>query len=251
MVEPGAAPHSVGPLLPDSGPWCAIRENVRRHGYAVCHGRLADWASAPRTPARELLGADWPRYQAAREPASRARLFGSRLLLRQAVAAADGGDQEGVVLERGARGRPGVREPAGFDGGISHTAGLLLVGVAREHRIGVDVEEQDRPLLTPGLPRKVCHPEELAALRKLPYTERNRLLVRLWTLKEAYAKALGVGLGLDFSALCFQPRSVCRDATLWRCPAAPDWHFQSGLVAGHFVVASAVGPPSPVPDGEK
>lgn len=179
-----------------------------------------------------------------REPTARARLFGSRLLLRQTVAAAAGIDPAGVVLGRGARGRPGVREPAGFDGGISHTAGLLVVGVAGRFRIGVDVEAQDRLLLTPGLPEKVCHPEELAALRLLPYAERNRMLVRLWTLKEAYAKALGLGLGLDFSSMYFQPRRVGRDATLWRCRTAPDWHFQSGVVAQHFVVASAVGPVS-------
>ncbi|MFF3325075.1 4'-phosphopantetheinyl transferase family protein [Streptomyces sp. NPDC002889] len=243
VVEPGV-PFCAGPLLPDSGDWDAVRENVRRHGYAVCHGRLADWASAPCASARELLGADWSRYQATREPRSRARLFGSRLLLRQAVAAAGGADPAGVVLERDARGRPGVREPAGFDGAISHTAGLLLVGVARGFRIGVDVEEEDRSLLTPGLPEKVCHTRELAALRLLPYAERNRMLVRLWTLKEAYAKALGVGLGLDFPSVHFQPRRVGRDTTVWRCSAAPDWHFQSGVVARHFVVAAAVGPGS-------
>lgn len=244
MVEPGAVSISAGPLLPDSGDWPAVRESVRRHGYVVCHGRLADWASVPCAPSPELLGADWPRYRATREPVSRARLFGSRLLLRHAVAAAGGTDPANVRLERGARGRPGVREPAGFDGGISHTAGLLLVGVARGRRIGVDVEERDRSLLTPGLPEKVCHPQELAALRLLPYADRNRMLVRLWTLKEAYAKALGIGLGLDFSGVSFQPRSVGRGTTLWRCPAAPGWHFQSGTVGGHFVVACAVGPKS-------
>ncbi|MEV6652591.1 4'-phosphopantetheinyl transferase superfamily protein [Streptomyces sp. NPDC051219] len=248
MDRSAAAGLSVGPLLPESGRlpasgrWGAVRENARRHGYALCHGRLADWASAPCPPARELLGADWSRYQSTREPTVRARLFGSRLLLRQAVAAAGDADPAGVVLGRGTHGRPLVRAPAGFDGGISHTAGLLLVGVARGRRIGVDVEAQDRPLLTPGLPERVCHPDELAALATLPYAERNRMLVRLWTLKEAYAKALGIGLGLDFSGVRFEPGQASRDGGLWHCPAAPDWRFTSGTVAGHFLVACAVGP---------
>ncbi|WP_374106363.1 4'-phosphopantetheinyl transferase superfamily protein [Streptomyces sp. TRM70350] len=34
---------------------------------------------------------------------------------------------------------------------------------------------------------------ERAALRRLPYEERNARLVRLWSLKEAYTKALGQG----------------------------------------------------------
>jgi 4'-phosphopantetheinyl transferase len=243
MVEPGAGPLAIGPLLPDAGDWDAVRHNVRRHGYAVCHGQLADWAATPRTAARELLGADWPRYRATREPTSRARLLGSRLLLREAVATAGDADPAAVVLERGLHGRPGVREPAGFDGGISHTADLLLVGVARQRRIGVDVEESDRLLLTPGLPEKICHPDELSALSLLPYEERNRMLVRLWTLKEAYGKALGVGLGLDFPGVSFRPRPRSLGAvTRWRCTAAPGWRFLSGTVAGHFAVACAVGP---------
>ncbi|MEJ8668274.1 4'-phosphopantetheinyl transferase superfamily protein [Streptomyces sp. MS1.AVA.1] len=78
---------------------------------------------------------------------------------------------------------------------------MLVVGVARGRRIGVDVEASDRSLLAPGLAEKFCHPEELAELCGLPPAERNLRLVRLWTLKEAYTKALGVGLAHDFSRL--------------------------------------------------
>jgi 4'-phosphopantetheinyl transferase len=225
--------------LPATG-WRAVREAVLRHGYAVCHGRLDDWGGGTGPAVREVLGPDWPRYRTARAPLVRARLLGSRLLLRHAVAVVAGTEPRRVVVGRDGRGRPVLHRPAGLDVGISHTAGMLVVGVARGRRIGVDVEASDRPLLAPGLAEKFCHPEELAELRGLPSAERNLRLVRLWTLKEAYTKALGVGLAHDFASL--RPRPEPRDDG-WRLDrAARDWHLRCAQVAGRFLISSALGP---------
>jgi 4'-phosphopantetheinyl transferase len=95
-------------------------------------------------------------------------------------------------------------------------------------------------LLAPGFAEKFCHPEELAELRGLPPAERNLRLVRLWTLKEAYTKALGVGLAHDFSRL--RPRPEPSDGG-WRLDrTARGWHLSCEPVAGRFLVASALGP---------
>ncbi|MDH2388059.1 4'-phosphopantetheinyl transferase superfamily protein [Streptomyces sp. HNM0663] len=245
LPPPHPAAHSSGTDGSDHG-WRYVRGRVLRDGHAVCHGLLTDWAAAPGTPARELSGADWARYRSAREPAVRGRLFGSRLLARHAVAAAADADPSLVELVRGAGGRPAVCAPAGFDVGISHTGDLLVVGVARGRRIGVDAEHRDRPLSMPPLPEKFCHPEELARLARLPAAERNRALVHRWTLKEAYAKALGVGLRLDLSGVPFVACGAARgDGRRWRSPAAPGWCFVSGTAARRFVVACAVGPAGP------
>ncbi|MEU8846214.1 4'-phosphopantetheinyl transferase superfamily protein [Streptomyces sp. NPDC048564] len=222
--------------------WRAVHEAVLRHGYAVCHGRLDDWGSGGGmlSAVREVLGPDWPRYRTAREPLVRARLLGSRLLLRHAVAVVAGTAPDRVVVGRDGHGRPVLHRPAGLDVGISHTAGMLVVGVARGRRIGVDVEASDRSLLAPGLAEKFCHPEELAELCGLPPAERNLRLVRLWTLKEAYTKALGVGLAHDFSRLRLRPEPPDGGWRLDR--TAGGWHLRCEQVAGRFVVASALGP---------
>ncbi|WP_267241972.1 4'-phosphopantetheinyl transferase family protein [Streptomyces sp. PR69] len=242
LPPPGAAGHGGETDRADGG-WRCVRGRVLHDGHAVCHGLLADWAAAPGVPAKELSGADWARYRSAREPAVRGRLFGSRLLARHAVAAAAAADPARAELVRGEGGRPAVRAPAGFDVSISHTGDLLVVGVARGRRIGVDTEERDRPLSMPLLPEKFCHPEELARLARLPAEARNRALVHRWTLKEAYAKALGVGLRLDLSGVPFVVCGAAHgDGLRWRSPAAPGWRFVSGPAARRFVVASAVGP---------
>ncbi|MFE3590610.1 4'-phosphopantetheinyl transferase superfamily protein [Streptomyces niveus] len=44
----------------------------------------------------------------------------------------------------------------------------------------------------------ICAPAELRALRLLPQHARRGALLRIWTRKEAYSKALGRGLRLDF-----------------------------------------------------
>lgn len=194
-------------------------------GHAVCLGRLAEWAGGP----EGCSGADL----------ARARSGGARSLLRHVVAALGGAEPHQVLLDRDARGRPVLRAPAGLDVSISHTDDVLVVGVARGRRIGVDVEARDRPLLAPGLAEKICHLEELAELRDLPPVARNARLVRLWTLKEAYTKALGLGLAHDFARL--RPRLV-PETGWWLERSAPGWRLRCDPVMDRFVVARALGP---------
>ncbi|MGW7264956.1 4'-phosphopantetheinyl transferase family protein [Streptomyces sp. NPDC054842] len=237
---PGGGPLAVGPL--SASDRRAVQEAVRRRGHVVCHGRLGDWGRGAHTGSavRAVLGPDWSRYQRAREPLVRVRLLGSRLLLRHIVAVVGGTDPDRVVMDRDDRGRPVLLRPAGLDVSISHTSDRLVVGVARGHRIGVDVEAWDRPLLAAGLAERFCHPLEIAELYALPPAERNLRLVRLWTLKEAYTKALGTGLAHDFRRLRLSPDP--QDGT-WRLgTTAPGWDLRCDRVEGDFLIAGAVGP---------
>ena len=56
--------------------------------------------------------------------------------------------------------------------------------------MGVDVELVEPPCEIPFL---VLHPDEARFLRALPSGKQACAFTRLWTLKEAYLKALGVG----------------------------------------------------------
>jgi 4'-phosphopantetheinyl transferase len=104
-------------------------------------------------------------------------------------------------------GRPEV-DPAGaapnpprFN--ISHTHGLavcaLTVGNLPEGvEVGVDAECLDRSPNALALAEHCFSARETAWLRSLPESRRSAEFLRLWTLKEAVAKAVGLGLGLDF-----------------------------------------------------
>lgn len=91
---------------------------------------------------------------------------------------------------------------ADVDASISHSGDALLVAVVAGGMIGVDVELP--PFSAFGsrtLVRRMCHPDELARLTGLPESLRRRALARLWTAKEALAKADGRGLALDFRTI--------------------------------------------------
>ena len=52
----------------------------------------------------------------------------------------------------------------------------------------------------------------------MPPQEREQALLRLWTLKEAYLKAVGVGLNADLREVVVRPR---REPVLQAAPAEP------------------------------
>ena len=121
-----------------------------------------------------------------------------RELLSRYVPAVAPGDWR---FERGAGGRPEFA-PAfaatGLNFNVAHTPGMVVVAVGRVTRLGVDVEAADKRAPLP-VARRYFSPREAAALDALPPETRPRHFLRLWTLKEAYLKAMGEGLlgGLD------------------------------------------------------
>jgi 4'-phosphopantetheinyl transferase len=86
---------------------------------------------------------------------------------------------------------------------VSHTEGLIVLAVARGHRIGVDVEAVDREVLD-ELPERHFAPDEVRDLRALPPGDQPRVFFDYWTLKEAYIKARGLGLALPLDQFAFQ-----------------------------------------------
>ncbi len=78
--------------------------------------------------------------------------------------------------------------------------GFCLFGLARGGRIGVDVEVL-RPIEPPWA---ALHPRERAALRALTGAARENGFYRIWTVKEAYLKALGLGLRRAPESFCVE-----------------------------------------------
>lgn len=83
--------------------------------------------------------------------------------------------------------------------------------------VGLDVEpwRDDAP---PELIERCFSPTERAALAALPAPARPRRFVELWTLKEAYLKARGLGLELPLELISFTlddgPPRLALDAAL-------------------------------------
>jgi 4'-phosphopantetheinyl transferase len=110
-------------------------------------------------------------------------------------------------------GRPEIDPPSGLRFNASHSSGLIVCAVALA-AVGVDVEHKSRSAEILRLAPRVFSSRELAALRHLAFEDHLERALSLWTLKEAYAKARGVGLSLppeDYSFLFGEPdqSSIC------------------------------------------
>ncbi|MDF4250004.1 4'-phosphopantetheinyl transferase superfamily protein [Streptomyces sp. WMMB303] len=239
-AEPFARPVRMnGP----HGPWERVRDAVARHGSVVVYGRLPEWLPAdldhPRL--RPLLGRDHARFRAMGHPQVRARFVASRLLLKHVACAVVEAAPETVELAYKPGGRPYLRGLDQIDISLSHTENLLLVGLTRRGWIGVDAEARDRPMLGLGTEKQVCTPYERSALAQIAEERRNAALVRLWTLKEAYSKAIGQGMRFRFTEFGFSPQD--RNVQVLRPDGEPgtgaEWTFHTCLVDRAYTVSVA------------
>ncbi|MFC8920254.1 4'-phosphopantetheinyl transferase family protein [Streptomyces sp. NPDC057116] len=133
-------------------------------------------------------------------------------LVRRVLALESGVPEAEAVIWRSSRGRPFLQKPAEglprggreLDFNLSHAHGHNLLGVVRRHRIGVDVERLDRGDQGFDAIVDTFAPEERQWVADAaPGRPQDRRILRLWTLKEAYSKARGLGLGLPFDSFSF------------------------------------------------
>jgi len=87
---------------------------------------------------------------------------------------------------------------------ISHNDNLVLLAVGRDGRLGIDVETRSATYVE-DIARQNFAPLEYQELMCQPLECRADRFYALWTLKEAYIKALGLGLstGLDDFSFSF------------------------------------------------
>ncbi len=90
---------------------------------------------------------------------------------------------------------------------VAHTNLVVVVAISKAYQIGVDVETVEQIIPRDVIAAFCCHDEQVA-LNKLSAQCMAREFVRLWTLKEAYAKLIGAGHSVDFSSLKFSIDSL-------------------------------------------
>ncbi|MTE21418.1 4'-phosphopantetheinyl transferase superfamily protein [Streptomyces sp. TRM43335] len=237
----------VGAPVRVGGPrdsWDAVLARLAGEGVALVHARTGAWAPDERDQRglRRLLGGEWERYRSLAPPMVRRDFAASRLFLKTAVGRVAGVAPERVEIVRRPGGRPRVRGCGGIDVNLSHTApGVMVVGLTGAGRVGVDVERADRPVAGTGLAREVCTPYELDRLAAMPVDRRDAALVRWWVLKEAYTKAIGLGLAFPFDRCGFGTDSPPRLLRPDGSPAAsPGWEFGVHPVGGTHVAGVAL-----------
>jgi 4'-phosphopantetheinyl transferase len=200
-----------------------------------------------------LEPAEQARLERYRHRLDRLRGLAGALLVRTLLAEAYAGllpPVGGFVVPRDASGRPRLPDAVlARDGGgsaaafsVSHQGAYTVVAAHPARPVGVDVmdcalppagtttdaflaplQEQVRPPRTPTQPAHTLRLEtqlsvaEWAAVHAGAPTDLARLqrVYRLWALKESYAKAVGVGLGVPLATVTFAPTTPVDHALLW------------------------------------
>jgi len=128
----------------------------------------------------------------------RRRFVVGRAALRAVLGGYLGLAPAAISLGRTPQGRPALlgAQAGTLAFSVSRSAGLALCAVTIGRDIGVDVERVMRGVAGDVVHDGVLSPAEVAALRALEPQARDRAFFTVWTRKEAYAKARGLGLSL-------------------------------------------------------
>ncbi len=81
---------------------------------------------------------------------------------------------------------------------LSHSNGMVACAITLEYEVGVDIEKVDGDLIE--IAKRFFSPEEIQYIFNFQDNFKNHTAYRLWTLKEAYIKAKGMGLSLDLKS---------------------------------------------------
>ena len=122
---------------------------------------------------------------------------------------------------------------------LSHTDGLIVLGIRQKLELGVDVEQLERKANLEVADR-FFSPREAAELALLPPERQAHRFFDYWTLKESYIKARGMGLSIPLDSFSFEFPSeetlrLIVDAS--QDDPAERWRFWQLELAGNYLLA--------------
>lgn len=138
------------------------------------------------------------------------------------------------------KGKPYIEPQTGLQFSLSHTNGLVVCAAANGFSVGIDTESLDRRTTQDDLAQTVLAASELAIVNAAPSSQRQAMFLKFWTLREAYVKATGQGIGFpreDFAFTLEPLRIHFTDEA-----GAADWHLSSWDEGRHIVSLAAAAP---------
>jgi 4'-phosphopantetheinyl transferase len=177
-------------------------------------------------------------------PAKRHEYLVTRVLVRTVLGKMLGLPPATLHFVKNEWGRPALAPgllSANIHFNVSHTDGLVVCLVSSEHEVGVDTELLSRAPTLLKLAPNVFASDELEALSALPEMEQAQRAVHLWTLKESYIKARGMGLAipLDGFAFCFEQEGIRLKISPALNDEGANWLFQSQAI-GHHLISTTI-----------
>ena len=123
----------------------------------------------------------------------RRRFINARATVRTILARYLNTEPEELVFSYNPQGKPAVLNSQKLEFNLSHSQELGLLAIGKKFPIGVDLEcYSARPY--DGIAKHSFSPKEIDALLKVPPTLKPALFFHIWSQKEAFIKATGLGL---------------------------------------------------------
>lgn len=126
---------------------------------------------------------------------------------------------------------------------VSHSLDTVLVAVAHECEVGVDVERVHGAVAVEEISEMVLSAPEKLTLGSLGNAAKRAAFLRLWTRKEAYIKADGRGMSLPLKHIDVSvpaDRVAVLDESGGRWRMCTSWSLQSLAVGLDYAAALAV-----------
>jgi len=195
----------------------------------------------------------------------------ARLLMRRACSLVAGGHHKEVQIGRTKGRKPFLSAPrvetTGFDNfnfNVSHEGKYVALASETACLCGVDVaapfEDRKRRASArmKGVLEMMMSPDkgvlsdgELWEIRAQPTEQQQEAVLRqLWSVKEAYTKALGIGLEKELKTWEFtlQPKEDGRSSAVLTNDASRKWRFDVQATEDGHYISTARGPPTDMVD---
>jgi 4'-phosphopantetheinyl transferase len=212
--------------------WChpdiAVSLSLSAREVHVWRARLSSSTADLSKLRGSLSSEERERADRFRSEHDRARFVLGRIVARSVLGHCLQRPARDVQLTSDNSGKPVVASPseALLHFNISHSGDHVLLALARDRRVGVDVEQVREAKDLNEIAARCFSKAEYFRLQTIPERMRTESFYRCWTLKEAYLKARGEGfrLSLDSFDVAFLPGEMPRlletrfdpvDATRW------------------------------------
>ena len=188
VLEFAAAAKVIGGALP-------VRQDFRDKELHVWGCQLEGDAETVAAARRWLDDGERQRADRLIRPEEQRRFILAHACQRAILGRYAGCDPAEIVLQPGFHGKPEFLNDGGIRFNLSHSHGHLLVAVARDRAVGVDLEPvRDRSSDMKKLAERFFAPDEYAAIAAAAPSRRAETFARYWVAKEAFLKYQGIGL---------------------------------------------------------
>lgn len=142
------------------------------------------------------------RVEAFSSPELRRKQLITRMAVRSCLSRySDSVKPQDWAFEFGPHGKPQLTQdaPINLSFNVSHSGDWLVVAITVDTDIGADIQRREHHKPVADLAGRFFHEDETRELVELEAKRQTEQFFRLWTLKEAYLKARGLGIanGLD------------------------------------------------------